>query len=374
MKRLAAVFRQKQDSSDRRPPPPSNHDTSLRPAFLSKAPKRPIATDAPPTHLRPTLAPGSSSSSDGSASLRTPEDEPIKSTDRKRWPSWLPARRPSATPLHESASSGLGPPSVVLSGYSGGMPTPEPVRPVTSRRLLEDESESEDDSSSSDSSDDLSHPSRPSVPLSPPQATLRAITRNSLAPPLSPPPLVQLPSALVFPRSANPAASLPPHHSFRATLLRRRLLRRLGKNDLSRSEQASIAPFANSPRPALVVPRHTKKFDDDAMSLSLASARVASLSTGLRAWAMRPGFEDRMSVWTARGSSSSGELDIVNHPVYGPGRGLGVEALDISWTTSLMAGLDLNDVQFNDLLRASAMPLKAAPSKPGMCLLLSKNF
>ncbi|EPQ59438.1 hypothetical protein GLOTRDRAFT_109688 [Gloeophyllum trabeum ATCC 11539] len=158
-----------------------------------------------------------------------------------------------------------------------------------------------------------------------------SVISSSLAPSFSPPPCLHPPSGPLFPRSCNSARGLPFQDTARTCMLKTLLLRRLQSNNLSRSEALSIAPFASKSSEAMKVKSSATSLSEAAV----ASKRVERFSEGLRRWACRPCFEDRMIVWEPADNAPV----IVSKRVSGNGRGYGVASLEFSEGLEALAGL-----------------------------------
>ncbi|KAF8591518.1 hypothetical protein K439DRAFT_902937 [Ramaria rubella] len=304
MKRLVVAFHpRRQDPSESPlavPPvlaaPVAAADVKKRPGFFSK-PRVPAELHVAPNGTAGTVY--SSSSSEGSAAQTPdPDDDhepdpsaPARTTSR--WSSWMRSKaspkpprlaavwEPTRVPVEASSSS---PPSTPESDddsdhYDDEPPLPPPpvVRP---------------------SRPSPSPPGRSSRVLQPASAlrshmNMRAITLSSIIPPLSPPPLLHLPSGPLFPRSSNPARTLQPLVSTRTIMHKTVLLRRLESQTLSRSENESIAAFGHRPKP--VVPKTRRRgLEEEAMS---DVKKVRFYSRGLQSWMDRPCYEERCVLW-----------------------------------------------------------------------------
>ena len=164
-----------------------------------------------------------------------------------------------------------------------------------------------------------------SPPLSP-AAFFRVITTNALALPFAPPPLLVVPNSPLYPRSSNLSQQLAPSDSLRVRMHRKRLLSQLDVTD-----QRALAGFsqrhgvpANSKRLSLVL-------DDVAVR---KSHQVRSFSQGLRRWAERPCFEDRVIIYLPSRDDESG----VRYERVTSAKA--VEALGYSEELELLAALD----------------------------------
>jgi hypothetical protein len=268
-----------------------------------------------------------------------------QSESKKRWSNWLSLSKASqraATVVVAEASA----PKERRPGKNPSSRTQDVASDT------DDDDESVSESSSSAEGITTSSRPRPMVATSSTTRThsalaisnLKALFRNSLLPPLSPPPLVDVPSAHQFPRSSNKSKKLPFVHSMESQLHIRILLRRLERGRLSRMEVASIAPFSAREKPSGPV-RPVKRSDDDLMAFS--SMRVGPLSRGLRRWVRRPCFEERVLVWTADETGN-----VACKKVLGVGRGLAVAEIEFSERIEEVAGMGMDDGEFEAVLRS----------------------
>lgn len=170
----------------------------------------------------------------------------------------------------------------------------------------EDESESESDSSSL-SENSLFTPLPPPVPNPhlrpggyPPRSytNLLAVTINNISGPMAPHPLMHNPSLSLFPRSVNPHGAVSHTNCvLRAHMLKNHVLQRLESahfRPLSNSEELSIRPFGTRPPRPLPPRRPTRLTEEEAIQRIGGSA---GRSRGLKRWAERPCFEERVLVW-----------------------------------------------------------------------------
>lgn len=307
-----------------------------------------ICTD-PSMRPRPLLTPGSSSSSEGSASLRTPEDESMAvfpaDDGKRRWSNWFGLRKASD---RQSVAEDDEVPQVVRSEKSRPQIAERPQRASRSSLNHEIISEDEDEDSESDSEESVITASSPPLPAMPSsissaRVNLLTIIRNNLATPVFPPPLVDMPSSPQFPRSANSYPLKPFAHTFESAFLSKRLLRRLERKNLTLVEMASIASFATRSKPLKAAVKYAEKSDEDVMAN--ASMRVGRFSRGLRQWALRPCFEQRVTVWMPNENGA-----VVSRRVQGVGRGLAVFDLEVSERIEVLAGLDMDDETFEKAL------------------------
>jgi hypothetical protein len=170
-------------------------------------------------------------------------------------------------------------------------------------------------------------------------ANLQALTIDALVPSTCAPPLVQTSSSVPFPRSANRIQTI--HNSFVGTshqqhsplhteILRKRLLRRIELRVLTEPEQESIQLLATRPpRPRNVdrrkLPAAEETYED-------SKAVGGGWSKGMKRWAMRPCFEERVVVWKPHAAG----LSIA--PVQRDAR-CSVAALEFSEGAEALAGL-----------------------------------
>ncbi|CDO75563.1 hypothetical protein BN946_scf184858.g3 [Trametes cinnabarina] len=192
--------------------------------------------------------------------------------------------------------------------------------------------DTEDDSSEESSlAPDLSRPQERSTPLAAP-AYLLALTSNNLRPPFAPPPLLHVPGCPLFPRSCNARRALPYQDSLESTMHRKRLRRRLEHGDLSPSEKRSIASFAG--RRTALRERLSLHLDDNAVDYR----HVKPTSAGLKKWADRPCFEDRLRVLLAEDVPFN-TTDEPRWTRLAPATGFAVAALEYSVALEVLAGL-----------------------------------
>ncbi|KAI0092029.1 hypothetical protein BDY19DRAFT_575540 [Irpex rosettiformis] len=193
----------------------------------------------------------------------------------------------------------------------------------------------------------------PSQPIMP-SAYCRAIASNALVSPFSPPPLLVVPSAPLYPRSCNSPRQLSrPTESLHYQLCQARILRRLDSTPADRY----LAPFAN--RKAL--PPRPLSLDPDDIAIPKGS-RVVSSSLGLRRWIERPCFEDRVLVYLpAENQTGVFRCERVSAMA-------AVEALGYSEALDALAGMPDEDVAIvnQDLFATSPAsltpPLSLTPS------------
>ena len=189
------------------------------------------------------------------------------------------------------------------------------------------------------------------------RANLRTLLRNTLVPPLSPPPLVETQS-LMFPRSTASLGSSQRVLSLESTMHVRRMLWRLDHQTLSSAELQSIEILGRKPKPKAVTRNKVERKTDDEM-ISFASMRVGRFSRGLRKWALRPCFEQRFFVYMP----DDGGV-VTCKTVMGVERSLAVCDLEFSIGTEALAGLELDDQSFERNLCPVPQPIRATVNKP----------
>ncbi|KAI0650787.1 hypothetical protein C8Q79DRAFT_405922 [Trametes meyenii] len=347
MRRIAAVFASKRSdrsdaaSSTAASSPPDHNALPTKPQLPAKPharffrslsrkskPVDPVVSRLSSSERHP---PSSSSSSSGAPT--TPDDDRgslLRAHESKAWHPLPPLPHPLD---HHSTSSFLHPdpaPHDRAAFHSLPRPRAAPSRQST----LDTEDESSDESSVAP---DLSRPPERSIPL-PAPAYLLQLTSSSLRPPFAPPPLLHVPGCPLYPRSCNPRRALPYADSLQSTLHRTRLQRRLEHGDLSPSENRSIASLAG--RRSAPKARLSLQLDDNAVD---DYRHIKPFSAGLRKWADRPCFEDRVRVLLAEDAPvGTGEEPAWTRVV--PATDFGVAALEYSVGLELLAGLYEEDV------------------------------
>lgn len=165
-------------------------------------------------------------------------------------------------------------------------------------------------------------------------ANLQALTIDALVPPSCAPPLVQTSSSVPFPRSSNRTQALVTtqrqHSPLHTEILRKRLLRRIERRALTEAEQDSIQTLskrASRPRNAdqRRLPAAEETYED-------SKAVGGGWSKGMKRWAMRPCFEERVVVWQAQPTG------LTISPVQRDSR-FSVAALEFSEGAEALAGL-----------------------------------
>jgi hypothetical protein len=272
MRRFASVFASKREK----------HDATV---------KRSNTLNTNPPQLIQDHAQSSASSSSGSTSLKTPDDEhhriPTPLQSKKSWKSWL-----RVSTVKHPASKWDNKPSIP--DWSS--------QPDLLAHVFD-----EQDDFVSDESNTPSVPIIPELspeclanPLSPTRAfqNIQLVVNNSLVSPPSCSPFVQYPeTSFIFPRSCNPVRNLPREHSMLSTMLKSRLLRRLEDSSriLSRTEQQDISPLG-SRQISPVAPHGSFSLSlDDPVPCNKTS--IFYSSPGLHRWRSRYCFEDRYIVF-----------------------------------------------------------------------------
>ena len=352
MRRIASVLSGRRTDTDRpdrhhppddaHPVPPTNSSPSSQPrkrssrrffATLTRitvSTERPTTTTSDPAH-------SSSTSSTGSVSLRTPEDDRTGSlvhhggpslSGRKAWIPWLtpkvldPQSQPRRPSSYWSDLSSAPSPTV--------LPAPSKIIPDQATESEEDTSEESSSSESEVNSPSLSAPTagpdsvdRPLTPI----GFLKAFTANNIPPPFSTPPLLHYPDAPIFPRSSNRSRPLPFRETMESTMHKKRLLHQLQQCRLTPADQRLLATIGSrapsaSRRRALVQPEEGERYK---------LKHVRPSSHGLKQWMARPYFEDRSILWVPDEAGT-----VVWTTV--KGSGFGVWALEVSETLELIAG------------------------------------
>lgn len=250
-------------------------------------------------------------------------------------------------------------------------PTPaeDPSRPYLPRVFDRDK---DDDTSSSSHSDELGFiqlpPSAKLVSPSPPLSAVaycRALVANALEPPFSPSPLLIVPNAPLYPRSCNPPRGAPRRTDFLLYRLHQtRLLRRLQVLQADRSLGAFSNRTTAPPKPVSLI------MEDNAVG---RGHHVTRSSPGLRRWAERPCFEDRVLVYLPADSQHG---NIRRERVYAMAA---VEALGFSEALEALAGLIDEEASTTDAVSSSSPtsntpPLSLTPSTASLSSLPSSPF
>ncbi|KAH7887668.1 hypothetical protein F5I97DRAFT_1805631 [Phlebopus sp. FC_14] len=319
MRRIASVFAARRDRADAPSSTSSNEDSlPQRGSQKSKGTvfdslSRKVAHPTLPSLVASELANSSSSSSCGSTTLRTPDDDTLPRLPSKRgnWKSWLGAKKPADhldEARHHRQPHPTGP-------TPKGVPHQPKVNPTND---TDDASEDE-----SYHSGGLPHHSSPSKHAASAHTNLRMLITDSLIPHPTSSPLLDLAETTSFPRSCHRSRHLPRQETMESQLHKKVLLIRL--DHLSRSEELSIAPFASK-----VVVTATKALRDPQHDFLPDAGSVTTHSKGLRSWVSRPCYEDRVRVWTRQ---ETGDITCTRVP----GSSFGVAALEFSEPLELLA-------------------------------------
>ncbi|EIW61983.1 uncharacterized protein TRAVEDRAFT_70205 [Trametes versicolor FP-101664 SS1] len=345
MRRIAAVFASKRsDRSDAASSTAasSNADHSLsaqsqatvkpaRARFFRSISRKSKPVDPVVNRLNSSELHPPSSSSSSSGAPTTPDDDRGSLLRVPASKAWLPLP-PLPNEHHSSSSSLLHHPELTPHHLSSFHSTPRPRAAPSRQSTLDTEDDSSEESSVAL---DLSRPPERSTPLAAPAYVL-ALTSSHLHPPFSPPPLLHVPGCPTYPRSFNSRRTLPYADSLESSMHRVRLQRRLQCGDLTPSEQRSIASFAG--RRTVPKERLSLQLDDNAVDVK----QITPFSAGLRRWADRPCFEDRMQVLLAEDVPTGNDLVWAR---VAPATGYGVAALEYSVALEMLAGLYEEEAQ-----------------------------
>ncbi|KAJ7068358.1 hypothetical protein C8F01DRAFT_1117877 [Mycena amicta] len=252
--------------------------------------------------------PASSASSNGSASLQTPEPEedvhePLSRTPTKKaWTTWLGKKTTikRARPSVPAAEDWVQPVPQWRPQQTAPIlqaPPPAKSHPHPPRLVID----SDEDASESESDDD--EPAAPTLapPLSPTslarsRKNLEILIQNSLIPSWASSPFACPTGEPMYPRSSNSPRSLPVRNTMRAVMHKTLMLRRLHDTDQStRPAQDSLLPFASRPSPTLRDPPPPLPWYH--VRSPPATMNITLTSPGLRRWMSRPCFEERFAVW-----------------------------------------------------------------------------
>ncbi|KAL0949477.1 hypothetical protein HGRIS_009530 [Hohenbuehelia grisea] len=361
MRRFASVFASKREKKD---------SSKSRHSELTIALPKPPPLTTPQLTAHSSDRANSSSSSTGSVSLRTPDDDHSipRSPSKKIWKSWFSTLRSKSGTLNrgqlqlprsvsqpqnptswEQTADWKAKPAPRLSAPPVGHRTATPASPLPSHSEdtdLETENELEDDYGD----DEFGSVSSPrSLPLSPmipvssftaARANLRRMTEQGLVSPFEAPPFASVTGNPIFPRSCNSPHLLPTRPSLRITVLKSRLLSYVD----AMPDDVIILPLTSR---AVPEPR-PPSFPIDAHAIP-PNMHVLEASRGIRRWIARPCFEDRYSVWLAEDES------IVGKAV--SGTSFGVLELEYSEAIEAMAvfGLEID----------SPIPMTVTPPSEG---------
>ncbi|KAH7914202.1 hypothetical protein BJ138DRAFT_448814 [Hygrophoropsis aurantiaca] len=296
----------------------------------------------------------SASSSSGSTTLPTPDDEnqdlsrtPSKKTN---WKSWLGGRKPTTG----------------LRNDWDFKPEWLPPLPTSDLRPPQIDLSNDTDDASSQSDQYFDHPQLPQ-PISPAitaqaRANIRTMIANSLMPQSALPPLLDYPPNLPFPRSGHKSSRLLRTETVATRMHRALLLKRL--NDLTPVDEHSIAPLAS--RPIVIAKQHPKFSLDEEHRPPVKY--ISAHSAALNSWVSRPCYEERVLVWTRQENSGDTICTRVT------GSALGVAALELSRSIEALAGFETEEdydpmaEASLDAIQVSAVPiaLPAEERKPSL--------
>jgi hypothetical protein len=330
MRRFASVFAPKRaDKSDN----PSQSAPPQNPSL-----KRAHTVDdlSPPSLPAPQLMPSDhASSSSGSASLRTPDDDvtPAQTRPGKRsWRNWLGGSMSAAS--RKSSHHNRHQPREWDKNTDSWQPVPVPILKDPPFARARESIDTEEDESSSESDDDSEsgphsapqHDVRPPVTLGRGRENIGIITSSKLVPPLSPPPLLHLAGSPLYPRSSNLRRVLVFQETVQTTMQRRHLLERL-KGPLTPKDAAAILPFASRQTPSK--PQTFLPSDNIAAP---DAKKVSSVSRGLKRWILRKPFEERMLTWAPNEAGGVRATHV-------KGTALGVPEIEFSEHLEVIAGI-----------------------------------
>ena len=345
MRRLFGGNRKQQSKSLPDPPDTPKSPQAVQTTTTGTKPGQNLTVDTRPVSLvqwRLSSHKGTSqsTSSDASSSVRTPSDyEPLEDPqDKKPWASWMP----SGKRRRQSPERNLRP------AVSNIFPKPK-ARPLPAPSAVDGDTTSDEDDTSNASWSDLAggdglFPSaktlrpafvqqrpRPPQELSKAIANLRAITLNSLqSVSHTTSPLVQSQSSPQFPRSSNLVNRFLPLPLMCVEVHKKRLLKRLESRKLDRLEQTSVLPFSTR---AHTRNKAVRTLSTSEETMVVSKAVRGGWSCGMKKWALRPCFEDRVVVWS---------VDATSHLVRAPvsrSSLLGVAELEFSEGAEALAGL-----------------------------------
>jgi len=321
MRRLASVLVPSSRRSDKSDVPSSAADDTPQPRLVHKKSRvfpslsrKHLSSIDPPSLVVSDLANYSSSSSSGSTTLRTPDDDGLPRTPSKKgsWKSWLGGKNPA------------------ISDHPEGHHSP-PWKSSQNASLHPPKSGSnETDDTSSQSYDPHGNPDDIHTPLYSPQqmasarANARTMIMNSLVHQSISAPLFRSSDAISFPRSCHGSRRLCRRETLESELHKKSLLAHLDR--LSPSAESSIVPLAS--KQISSKPQTLRNFQDDVFP---PANSVTFHCSGVENWVSRPCFEDRLQLWTRSGSG-----EIIRTRI--PGSHLGVAALEFSESLELLAG------------------------------------
>ncbi|KDQ64562.1 hypothetical protein JAAARDRAFT_28206 [Jaapia argillacea MUCL 33604] len=365
MRRIVSAFSRRSEKNNSGASPEQNQHQSQ--SLFHRSPSKP--SRHPPngliaisTHPLPELQPSSraegssESSSSGSASVRTPEDDgagTAHDVPKKALMGWL-TRKKSAPPQRSTPSS------IQQWSTLPHSPQRQPVAQQPTRQVSYDHHDSDDDTSS-DSSDESGGPLftprhtgvkiASAATVSQSKSRLQHSISQRLIPVSTPPPCLHLPSGPLFPRSSNPSRKIDFPETTETLMYRNHLRRRLQDPSITASELQSIVPFASKSTPP---PKGRDRAQLPYASVAVPDPkRVERHSEGLRKWIDRPCFEDRMVLWEPDQSGA----DLRWRRVPGNGKGLGVAAIEYSVGLECLAGFEFGEGPADSLFSPYPSPL-----------------
>lgn len=377
MRRLAAIFAPKRSSkSEASDAAPSESQYSQHTVHTTKSKlkargsflrslSRGTSTGSPsqPEPPIPPVRTGTgaySSASSSSGGPHTPDDDRASLFRNKSGNSYLPNPWPVDLPPSNE-------PYTVNSLNPRDRHSIKQSQPMLSPRNPSAPRHSHSDTDEDTSSEESSESEAPALltTIMSPIDYLRTLTVNASEPPFSPPPLLHIPGCPVFPRSCNLSHALQRDETLHSDMLKRRLLHRLERGHLSRSDEQLIKSLTNRQGPP---PRKRPSLGLDDTALD-ARHRLAKYSQGLKHWISRPCFEERLVLYMP---TQSGE--VVMRGIVGTN--LGVAELEFSEGIEALAGL----YEPFDLLPAdaalsihSASPTNATPPLPPLSMSSSSS-
>ncbi|KDQ12743.1 hypothetical protein BOTBODRAFT_56548 [Botryobasidium botryosum FD-172 SS1] len=295
-------------------------------SFFAKRDKRPPPAPKPPSPPPDDLpfdpAPALSASSDISdaSSLRTPDEDPRAPNVRvalddavpalvtiaaARPRGWRALIRPKRRPVSRKKAAHPFQADSLAVDWQPRRTFPAPLDPSSDEE--EEEEDDEEDDDDEDFLSDMFTPLPPPLPNPhmgpfghPPRSytNLLAVTMSGLSCQISSHPLMFNPSLPLFPRSVNPhsttshAASSHLVHMLKSHVVQR--LEGAPSRPLTRAEELSIRAFGTRPPRPLPARRATRLTEEEAIQRIGGNA---GWSRGLKRWAERPCFEERVLVW-----------------------------------------------------------------------------
>ncbi|KAG1907104.1 uncharacterized protein F5891DRAFT_1181404 [Suillus fuscotomentosus] len=330
MRRMSSVFFARRAD---KPDAPSSNNIDPPPQEATKRKTRmfnSLSRKAVPTQL--VTSGSSSSTSSGSAELRTPDDEELPRirmpSQKGSWKSWLGAK--NLDRVEADTKSAWLPPFPTT-----GITLRPPPKPTSN----------ETDDTSSESESEADH-----LQDSPIQNFSQSITqarKTRLTVIVLPcPPLLDIPHNTPFPRSCLRVGHVRCRDTLESKMHKALLLSRL--ESLSPAEERCLAPLGSRSVALKEAPAYNPDVDTWPKAQFLRRN-----SEGLGNWVARPCYEDRVLVWTRQ--ERSGE--IVTSGI--SGSQLGVAALELSEPLQILAGL-LSDI--DDGFDPSAEPKPFLPT------------